>query len=141
MAEEEKIPPQKIPQDQSVNEVLKAMAAKDEEVSSTEPVAETEQAAIINPQPQTEKEMEVHHHTHAAHGKKTWKNYFWEFLMLFLAVFCGFLAEYQLEHKIERDREEQYIKSLASDLQDDIKGLEAMIEFESHGIASLDTLI
>jgi hypothetical protein len=25
--------------------------------------------------------------------------------MLFLAVFCGFLAEYQLEHKIERDRE------------------------------------
>ena len=23
--------------------------------------------------------------------------------MLFLAVFCGFFAEYQLEHKIERD--------------------------------------
>ncbi len=44
--------------------------------------------------------MEVHHHTHPAHGKKTWKAYFWEFLMLFLAVFCGFLAEYQLEHVI-----------------------------------------
>lgn len=37
--------------------------------------------------------MEVHHHTHPSHGKKTWKEYFWEFLMLFLAVFCGFLAE------------------------------------------------
>ncbi len=104
MAEEEKIPPQKIPQEQPVNEVAKADAAKDEEISSTEPVAETEPAAIINPQPQTEKKMEVHHHTHAAHGKKTWKNYFWEFLMLFLAVFCGFLAEYQLENKIEYDR-------------------------------------
>ena len=40
--------------------------------------------------------MEVHHHAHHGHEKKTWKNYFWEFLMLFLAVFCGFLAEYQL---------------------------------------------
>jgi hypothetical protein len=25
--------------------------------------------------------------------------------MLFLAVFCGFLAEYQLEHKIEKKEE------------------------------------
>jgi len=84
--------------------------------------------------------MEVHHHGHV-HEKKKWKEYLFQFLMLFLAVFCGFLAEYQLEHKIEKDREEQYIKSLASDLQDDVKSLEAMIEFESHGIASLDTLI
>ncbi|MEJ7674922.1 MAG: hypothetical protein WKF59_20040 [Chitinophagaceae bacterium] len=41
---------------------------------------------------------------HSTKEKKTWKSYFWEFLMLFLAVFCGFLAEYQLEHKIEKDR-------------------------------------
>ena len=31
--------------------------------------------------------------------------------MLFLAVFAGFLAEYQLEHKIESDREKQFINS------------------------------
>jgi hypothetical protein len=63
----------------------------------------------INPNPETEN-MEVHHHAHdpaVPHHKKNWKSYFWEFLMLFLAVFCGFLAEYQLEHKIERDRGEQ----------------------------------
>ena len=46
--------------------------------------------------------MEVHHHTHLASGKthtarKKWTHYFWEFLMLFLAVFCGFLAELQLQ--------------------------------------------
>jgi hypothetical protein len=46
--------------------------------------------------------MEVHHHAHTR--RKKWTHYFWEFLMLFLAVFCGFLAEIQLEHKIERDR-------------------------------------
>jgi hypothetical protein len=39
--------------------------------------------------------------------------------MLFLAVFCGFLAEYQLEHKIEKDREKKYMASLIIDLQND----------------------
>ena len=34
--------------------------------------------------------MEVHAHTHTA--RKKWTHYFWEFLMLFLAVFCGFLG-------------------------------------------------
>jgi hypothetical protein len=99
-----------------------------------------EQPKTINYKPETE-DMEVHHHTHAAHGKKTWKDYFWEFLMLFLAVFCGFLAEYQLEHKIEKERELQFIKSLTTDLQDDVKSLTSMIAEEHRGIKSLDTLI
>ena len=63
--------------------------------------------------------MEVHHHTHPSHGKKTWNEYFWEFLMLFLAVFCGFLAEYQLEHTIEHQREKKYAELLLSDLRTD----------------------
>lgn len=70
---------------------------------------------------QETKNMEVHHHAHHGHEKKTWKSYFWEFFMLFLAVFCGFLAEYQLEHKIETDREDIYIKNLLEDLNDDLK--------------------
>jgi hypothetical protein len=39
--------------------------------------------------------------------------------MLFLAVFCGFLAEYQLEHKIEKDREKQFMLSFLQDLKAD----------------------
>lgn len=39
--------------------------------------------------------------------------------MLFLAVFCGFLAEYQLEHKIEKDRERKYIHTFIEDLKTD----------------------
>ena len=61
--------------------------------------------------------MEVHAHTHTA--RKRWTHYFWEFLMLFLAVFCGFLAEYQLEHKIERDREKIYMQNMLDDLKTD----------------------
>lgn len=71
---------------------------------------------------QEEPNMEVHHHAHnpaEPHHKKNWKSYFWEFLMLFLAVFCGFLAEYQLEHKIERERGKQYIVSFYEDLKID----------------------
>jgi len=75
--------------------------------------------------------MEVHHHPHAAHGKKTWKAYFWEFLMLFLAVFCGFLAEYQLEHMIERDRETQYMSSMLDDLKQDTAEINNQIRFIS----------
>jgi hypothetical protein len=57
--------------------------------------------------------MEVHHHAHVptSRGKK-WTHYFWEFLMLFLAVFCGFLAEYKLEHVIEHQREKEYAHAL-----------------------------
>ena len=47
--------------------------------------------------------MEVHAHSHTA-GKK-WTHYFWDFLMLFLAVFCGFLAENIREHSVEKHRE------------------------------------
>ncbi|HET9745163.1 MAG TPA: hypothetical protein VFP97_05580 [Chitinophagaceae bacterium] len=61
--------------------------------------------------------MEVHQHSHKQ--KKKWTHYFWEFLMLFLAVFCGFLAEYQLEHKIEKDREKVYMQNLFEDLKTD----------------------
>ena len=53
--------------------------------------------------------MEVHAHTHTP--RKKWTHYFWEFLMLFLAVFCGFLAENQREHFIEHRREKEYHES------------------------------
>ena len=87
-------------------------------VPATETTSEVEQQQTTNYKPETE-DMEVHHHTHASHGKKNWKSYFWEFLMLFLAVFCGFLAEYQLEHKIENDRGKQYTQSFYEDLVSD----------------------
>lgn len=49
--------------------------------------------------------------------------------MLFLAVFCGFLAEYQLEHVIEHKREKQYMRTLVEDLKNDVIGLEECLQF------------
>ncbi len=61
--------------------------------------------------------MEVHAHSHTP--RKKWTHYFWEFLMLFLAVFCGFLAENEREHYIEKHRAKEFAKSLIEDLQAD----------------------
>ncbi len=61
--------------------------------------------------------MEVHAHTHTP-GKK-WTHYLWEFIMLFLAVFCGFLAENKREHIVEGYRAKEYAKSLLSDMKED----------------------
>ena len=58
--------------------------------------------------------MEVHAHSHTA--RKKWTHYLWEFLMLFLAVFCGFLAENQREHYVEGKREKKYLQNLLQDL-------------------------
>src|SRR5574338_49849 len=61
--------------------------------------------------------MEVHHHSHAE-GKRL-KHYLFEFFMLFFAVFCGFLAENQREHIVERQREKQYMSTMLEDLKSD----------------------
>ena len=83
--------------------------------------------------------MEVHHHAHTKRNK--WTHYFWEFLMLFLAVSCGFFAEYQLEHKIEKDREVQFINSLIADLKEDQETIKLNIENNSSRILLLDSLL
>src|SRR4026209_1105854 len=83
--------------------------------------------------------MEVHHHSHTE--RKKWPHYFWEFLMLFLAVFCGFLAEYSLEHKIEKDREHQYIRSFVEDLERDTVTLNNRIAYCNLTIARADSAI
>jgi hypothetical protein len=80
-------------------------------------IAFTKDRETIDSNHETEN-MEVHHHSHS-HGKKSWKSYIWEFVMLFLAVFSGFLAEYQLEHKIERERANELSKNFYDELKND----------------------
>ena len=86
--------------------------------------------------------MEVHAHTSRTSGtRKKWTHYFWEFLMLFLAVFCGFLAEYQLEHKIERDREKKFIQTFIEDLKTDTASIRQILIFRKQKGERMDSLI
>lgn len=71
--------------------------------------------------------MEVHRHSHTARKNGTY--YVWEFFMLFLAVFCGFLAEWQLERTIEHQREKQFIRSLVEDLKRDTSQVRSYMRY------------
>ena len=83
--------------------------------------------------------MEVHHHGHVHHQKK-WKEYLFQFLMLFLAVFCGFLAENQREHFVEKHRAKEYAKSLLNDLVGDTVKINAAIQYAIWAVNRIDTL-
>ncbi|HLF44828.1 MAG TPA: hypothetical protein VI548_00275 [Chitinophagaceae bacterium] len=83
--------------------------------------------------------MEVHHHSHTARRK--WTHYFWEFLMLFLAVTLGFFVENQREHYIEKQRAKEFAQSLTSDLKLDIINLTDMILVYDSVIKNTETFI
>jgi hypothetical protein len=70
--------------------------------------------------------MEVHHHPNVE--KKNFKEYFLEFIMIFLAVTMGFFAENIREHFVNKEKENQYIKSFYEDLSNDERNLPALIE-------------
>ena len=83
--------------------------------------------------------MEVHHHSLTE--RKKWTHYFFEFLMLFLAVFAGFLAENWREHIVERKREKEYIRSMIEDLKLDTAGLSADNNTRKEAVVMYDSVI
>ena len=98
------------------------------------------EAKAVTPKHETQN-METHaQHLHHAPGKKFW-HYFYEFLMLFLAVFCGFMAENLREHVIEQRREKQYVKSFIEDLKSDIGNYERQIRYRTISQQRADSLI
>ena len=82
--------------------------------------------------------MEVLAHTHTP--RKKWTHYFWEFLMLFLAVTLGFFVENQREHYIENQREKKYIQSFYEDLTADQYDLQSNINFLTTQMQEADSL-
>jgi len=73
--------------------------------------------------------MEVHHHPDLHHKRKKFKEYFLEFLMIFLAVTLGFFAESLREHMVELNIEKQYVKSFYEDLTADENDLQKTINY------------
>ena len=81
--------------------------------------------------------MEVHHHSH--HPKK-WKEYITEFIMLFLAVSLGFMAENIREHQIEKHREIAYLKNVHEDLKLDLINIDNVLNSNTIRLQAMDTL-
>ena len=61
--------------------------------------------------------------------------------MLFLAVFCGFLAENKREHIVEANRAKEYAKSLLNDLKEDTIELQNGIRHLNFLISAIDSIV
>ena len=83
--------------------------------------------------------MEVHAHAHTP--RKKWTHYFWEFLMLFLAVTLGFFVENQREHYIEHQRAEIYAASMKANLKVDTAELIQIVHRGTYASNYLDTFL
>jgi hypothetical protein len=85
--------------------------------------------------------MEVHHHPHLPHAeKRKFKEYFLEFLMIFLAVTLGFFAESLREHINNNEKREQYVQSLEEDLESDTARMGDIIQFDEAKITGLNSM-
>lgn len=85
--------------------------------------------------------MEVHHHPNLNHKPKKWKEYFLEFLMIFLAVTMGFIAENIRENISNSENEKVYMESLVQDIKDDIININTQQSIFDKRIILLDSLI
>ena len=85
--------------------------------------------------------MEVHHHPDIHHKPKKWKEYFLEFLMIFLAVTLGFIAENLRAHLTERAKEKQYIEGFIRNLKDDTASLGHVIESDRRQVKGIDSML
>src|SRR5258706_9402389 len=117
--------------------ILPAFPAGIENTASQQPVESTELIAI-NEQPSTEN-MEVHHHPHVE--KKNFKEYFLEFLMIFLAVTMGFFAESLREHLVNSEKEKVYMESLIQDLKRDTAKATQVIAIQSVIFKKMDSAL
>lgn len=82
--------------------------------------------------------MEVHHHPHVE--KKSFKEYFFEFIMIFLAVSLGFIAENIRESIVESRMQKEYILSFYEDLKTDTARIATYInkdEIKINGLSNI----
>jgi hypothetical protein len=85
--------------------------------------------------------MEVHHHPDLHQKQKKFKEYFLEFLMIFLAVSLGFIAENLREHITDRSKEKQYIEAFIRNVQDDTAKLKHVISRDSEQVSGTDSFL
>jgi hypothetical protein len=85
------------------------------------------------------KEMEVHHHPNVE--KKNFKEYFLEFVMIFLAVTLGFIAENIREDITEHHRAKTFAASMIQDIKADTMQLAAYHKYYANAANNIDTFM
>ena len=83
--------------------------------------------------------MEVHHHPHVE--KKNFKEYFLEFVMIFLAVTLGFIAENIRENIVNHEKEKHYIENIIADLKTDTANITLSVHLQNLLLKKMDGVL
>jgi hypothetical protein len=83
--------------------------------------------------------MEVHHHPKVE--KKRFKEYFLEFLMIFIAVTLGFFAENVREKITDNKKEREYMASVVQDLRSDTTEMSYAIAGWNKSNSEIDSIL
>ena len=108
-------------------------------VNPSDEIIPIEDTDAINQKKEIEN-MEVHHHPDLHHKPKKWKEYFLEFLMIFLAVTMGFFAENIREAYNNKETIHQLTVSLMNDLKTDTVRLTELLQKSNRKINQIDSL-
>jgi hypothetical protein len=85
--------------------------------------------------------MEVHHHPDLHHKKKKFREYFFEFIMIFLAVTMGFIAENIRDSISEHRRARAFAASMIEDLKADTVQLSRYNKYFTIAANNIDTFM
>lgn len=102
-------------------------------------IAPTATSTITAPTHPERQVMEVHHHPEVE--KKGIKEYLLEGLMIFLAVFMGFIAENIREDYTEHQKAKAFAVTMVSDLREDTAQLRDYIGYYNFARVNVDTLM
>ena len=110
-----------------------------EDVKSETSDVNEEKEIIKSEIPKSAIQMEVHHHPNIE--KKNLREYFFEFIMIFIAVTLGFFAESYREHLKDNEEIHENIQSILADLESDVAHFNAIPDMNIYGYTAADSLI
>lgn len=85
--------------------------------------------------------MEIHHRIkHPKKGRK-YREYLFEFLVIFVAITGSYFAENLREHFVDRHKEKMFMESLLQDLKNDSANLAEVIRLNKEQVKGLDSLL
>jgi len=85
--------------------------------------------------------MEIHHHPKHSTKTRNYKEYLFEFLVIFVAITGSFFAENIREHYVEKHRAKEYMESMLNDLKSDSSSLDELIALNNVQEKGLDSLL
>jgi hypothetical protein len=85
--------------------------------------------------------MEVHHRVKHPKKARKYREYLFEFLVIFVAITGSYFAENLREHFVDRHKEKMYMKSLLQDLKNDSANLAQVIASNNIQLKGLDSLL